>query len=586
MVKRYFFILFALLCVKVCYGDGEFTHSIISPERIIWMSDYSGKHISNSANLLGSFDNQLAVSDNGFTQLISSDSLQAAILLDFGKEIYGGILISSAIREYKEPVRLRVRFGESVTEAMSDTNIPNNPQNPTNEHSMRDFIISVPWLGSFQCGNSGFRFVRIDLIDKNIKYNLRNVSVISSIRDLTSQGTFVSNNKRINQIWNVGVYTVKLNMQDYLWDGIKRDRLVWVGDMHPEVMTINTSFGNNEVVYKSLDFARNNTPLPGWMNGMCSYSLWWIIIQKDMYMYQGNLNYLKSQQHYLLGLISQIDEKIDKNGIEHLDGTRFLDWITSENTNVIHSGLQSLSFMAMKAALQIGEFIHDKDIKRIASNCLNRMKNVHPNSWNNNQAAALNVISGLSVDLEKDCEIILKNGVNSFSTFYGYYMLEALAVNKKYNEALELISKYWGAMIDLGATTFWEELKYADVANAGRIDQLVPESKFDIHSGGGAYCYKGLRLSLCHGWASGPTSWLTRHILGITPGEPGCRTLKVVPNLGSLKSVRGTFPTPYGIVSVSCFRDNNNKVVCKIRAPRTVRIITGSNLMTNVVYYH
>ena len=51
-------------------------------------------------------------------------------------------------------------------------------------------------------------------------------------------------------------YTVHLNMQEYLWDGIKRDRLVWVGDMHPEVMTIHTVFGENEVVRKSLDFAK------------------------------------------------------------------------------------------------------------------------------------------------------------------------------------------------------------------------------------------------------------------------------------------------------------------------------------------
>lgn len=80
----------------------------------------------------------------------------------------------------------------------------------------------------------------------------------------------------------------------------KRDRLVWVGDMHPEVMTINNVFGEQEVVYKSLDFARDDTPFPGWMNGMCSYSLWWIIIQKDLYMYQGNLDYLKSQRDYLL----------------------------------------------------------------------------------------------------------------------------------------------------------------------------------------------------------------------------------------------------------------------------------------------
>lgn len=34
---------------------------------------------------------------------------------------------------------------------------------------------------------------------------------------------------------------------------------------------------------------------------------------------------------------------------------------------------------------------------------------------------------------------------------------------------------------------------------------------------GGAWCYVGLRHSFCHGWASGPTAWLSRHVLGIEP---------------------------------------------------------------------
>ena len=573
MIKYHLLILFILSCLFVFNSHAKIAYTNISPVRIVWTSDNSGKYVLNPDNLLNTFSGQLSTFDSKYTEMVSSDVHQASILLDFGKEYYGGIRISSAIRDSKAPVNLRIRFGESVTETMYDIYIPDNPLNSTNEHSLRDFTISVPWLGSFQCGNSGFRFVRIDLLDKNVKYNLRNVSLISVLRDDEQKGTFHSDNERINQIWETGVYTVKLNMQEYIWDGIKRDRLVWVGDMHPEVMTINNVFGDNEVVYKSLDFVREDTPFPGWMNGMCSYSLWWIIIHKDLFLYQGNLDYLRSQRNYLFSLIKQIDEKIDKDGVEQLDGTRFLDWPTSENKDVIHSGLQSLSFMAMKAALQIGEYIKDDMIKEIASNCVKRMKKVHVDSFNNSQAAALNIISGLSLDPEKDCRIILRNGLDGFSTFYGYYMLEALAMNGKYDEALDLISKYWGAMLDLGATTFWEDLKYSDIANAGRIDEIVPEHKYDIHAEGGAYCYKGLRLSLCHGWASGPTSWLMKYVLGITPIEPGCRVLEIKPNLGSLRSVKGTFPTPLGIVDISCFRDNNGKVVSNVKAPEGIEII-------------
>lgn len=90
-------------------------------------------------------------------------------------------------------------------------------------------------------------------------------------------------------------------MQNYLWDGIKRDRLVWVGDLHPEVTTVATVFGPHSIVPRSLDLARQTTPLPGWMNDIGSYSLWWILIQRDWYRYYADLDYLNEQKEYLSG---------------------------------------------------------------------------------------------------------------------------------------------------------------------------------------------------------------------------------------------------------------------------------------------
>lgn len=75
--------------------------------------------------------------------------------------------------------------------------------------------------------------------------------------------------------------------------GSNASGLVWVGDLHPEVMAVNTVFGYNEVVPKSLDLIRDITPLPGWMNGMCSYSIWWVLIQRDWYYYQGEFGLLE-----------------------------------------------------------------------------------------------------------------------------------------------------------------------------------------------------------------------------------------------------------------------------------------------------
>ncbi len=550
----------SLIATSLTASTQTLARSYVEPTRIVWISDTTGRYIKNSDALLKPFSGQVSVASKQFATLRSDSTTTASVLLDFGRELHGGLKISSAIREQMRPLKLRIRLGESVTEAMSDVTEQPNRQNATNEHSLRDATIEVPWLGSTTFGNSGFRFARIDLLDKDTDYPIANVSAILEVTDADEKGSFKCDDDRLTRIWNTGAYTVKLNMQDFLWDGIKRDRLVWLGDMHPEVMTIGTVFGNHDVVKRSLDFAVADTPLPGWMNGMCSYSLWWIIIQRDLYLQTGDISYLKSTIPYMTELVRQIDSKIDKSGFEHLDGTRFIDWPTSENEKVINSGLQALTTMALRAAVQTGEFVNDKQLVSLAGKSLRRASSVRPDNHGNSQAAALNILAGLSDDIDRDCRLILENGIDDFTTFYGYYMLEALAMGGYIDEALELISKYWGAMLDLGATTFWEDLKFSDTKNAGRIDEITPEGKHDIHADGGAYCYKGLRLSLCHGWASGPTPWLTRHVLGIRPLEPGCRVLEVKPNLGRLNYAEGSYPTPYGTVNVSVKRNNEGTV--------------------------
>ncbi len=553
----------------------EITRSYVNPVKIVWQSDNQNNLIKNSDVLLKSFSGQLSTSGEGMCNLRSSANKQASILLDYGTELYGGIQIAAGIRSDKKPIKLRIRFGESVSEAMSDFGSDEpGMSSATNDHTLRDFELSLPWLGTVEVGNSGFRFVRIDLLDEDVDLPIKAVRAIARYRDIPYLGSFKCDNERLNQIWETGAYTVHLNMQEYLWDGIKRDRLVWVGDMHPEVATINRVFGENEVMNKSLDFAKETTPLPGWMNGMTTYSMWWVIVHRDLYLHHGDFSYLKEQHDYLTALVNQIAKQIDKNGKENLDGTRFLDWPTSENPDVIHSGIQALTVLTMQSAKDIAAWLNDPNLQKTCDDAINLLKKYTPKDHDNKQAAALLSLADI-IPAQKGSSVILKNGSNDFATFYGYYMLEALAKDGKYNEAMDIISDYWGAMLDLGATTFWENFNYSERLIASRIDELPVQSKFDIHADGGDFCYVGLRASLCHGWASGPTSWLTEHVLGFKVLEPGSRTVLIKPNLGNLKFAEGSLPTPFGEIYVKHTRLANGEIESEIKAPKMVRIIEG-----------
>ena len=549
-------------------SHSEMVRTYLTPNRIVWKSDDSGNHIKNENTLLKKGNGQVAVNDKNLFRLISTKNHKPGILLDYGKEIHGGVKISMGIRPSKTPLKLRIRFGESVSEAMSDIG---GKFNATNEHSLRDFIVEVPWLGSVEIGETGFRFIRIDVVEARENAPIKSVEAAFVYRDLDYLGSFESNNKRLNDIWMTGAYTVHLNMQNYLWDGIKRDRLVWVGDMHPEVMTINTVFGKNSIVPKSLDLARDQHPLPQWMNTISSYSMWWLIIHKNWYDYHGDLAYLKEQEAYIIALLDQLSTFIDKDNKEILNGGRFLDWPTSTDPKAVHAGLQAMMIMTFEAGSEMMETLGRNDLKKKYQKICKRLKKHKPEGNTSKQAASLMVLADLAKAKKINTEILKKDGVQNMSTFYGYYILEAMAEANDYQGAIDVISEYWGGMLDLGATTFWEDFNIAEGKISGRIDELPRQNVADIHTDFGAFCYVGLRHSLAHGWASGPTSWLTQYVLGVNVSDGG-NTVTIKPHLGNLEFVKGTFPTKFGVLKISHKKNAKGKVISIIGAPDGLKV--------------
>jgi len=536
--------------------------------QILWQSE--GAEIINADRLLKTPAHQASTVNTDLCLMKNLDSQKASILLDFRKELHGGLEIVTGMWPGNQPINVRVRFGESVSETMADAG---GAEGATDDHAMRDWNIKLPWCGKIEVGNTGFRFVRIDLLDSDVTLHLREVNAISVMRDIPYLGSFRSNDERLNEIWETGAYTVHLNMQEYLWDGIKRDRLVWVGDMHPEVMTILAVFGANDVVPKSLDFIAEITPSDQWMNGISSYSMWWLLLQYQYYMNTGNLDYLEKHQNYIFELLSKLESKIDIDGKEILDGNRFLDWPTSDDAVAIHAGLQSMMVMTFDAGTEMAQILGESEKAAHCQAVVQKLKMHVPELPVRKSPGALMALAGLGDANTISNKLLLKDGVKDLSTFYGYYVLNAMAKAGNYTEAISFINQYWGAMLDLGATSFWEDFNIEWTKNAGRIDEITPEDKVDVHATYGDYCYVGLRHSLCHGWASGPTAWLSQFVLGVEVVEPGCKAVKITPQLGDLEWVEGTYPTPLGVIEIRHEKLKNGEIKSEISAPKGIRII-------------
>lgn len=540
----------------------------VAPTRVVWQSTNG---VKNAMSLLSPHAGQAVLKEpQPPCVLTAAGERPAGVLLDLGRELHGYVeLITPMTKDQAKLRHVRVRFGESVSEAMAELG---GAQNAQNDHAIRDQTVTLPWLGKKMVGPSGFRFVRIDNLDPELPVELSQVRAVLEVRDIPQVGSFRCDDERLNRIWAVGAYTVHLNMQEYLWDGIKRDRLVWIGDMHPEVSTINAVFGFNDVVPRSLDLTREVTPVTEWMNGISSYSMWWVLIQEEWWLHNGNREYLGAQKPYLTALLKRLANLVGPDGRERIDGMRFLDWPSSPNQQGVTAGLQALLVMTLESGSRLMTALEDAETAKLCSEAAARGRKVVSDPNKSKSGAALLSLAGMT-DPKSTSDTVLKvGGPKGISTFYGFYVLQALAKSGDTDTALDFIRTYWGAMLDFGATTFWEDFNLEWTNNAGRIDELVPPGKKDIHGDYGAYCYVGFRHSLCHGWASGPTAWLSQVVLGVKPLEPGCKRVRVAPQLGNLKWAEGKYPTPLGPIRVRHERQPDGTIASQIDAPRGIII--------------
>lgn len=114
-----------------------------------------------------------------------------------------------------------------------------------------------------------------------------------------------------------------------------------------------------------------------------------------------------------------------------------------------------------------------------------------------------------------------------------FYELEALCAMGEQDYVLREMKNYWGGMLQLGATSFWEEYN--------------PTKKGVEH-----YAMYGRTFgkSLCHAWGASPIYLLGKYYLGVKPTGPGYSTYSIDPELGGLQWMEGTVPVPGGNIEL------------------------------------
>ena len=461
----------------------------------------------------------------------------AYVVLDFGKELCGSLRFVT--RETKDnPALFRITLGESLTEACSEI----GEKNATNDHSPRDFTAAISNMSDLTFGLSGFRFARVELLTEE-PVAIRNIFAVNMLPKFEKEGYITTSDEKLNQIIETAIYTLKLNFQNgYIWDGIKRDRLVWSGDLNPEIVSSLYLFGDNKNITNSLSFLRSETPVGEWINTFPTYSAWWVVNLCDYCRITGNKEYFEANKDYAKAILTKMNNCITEAGNMDFQPNVgidfFLDWPTCGKSDAV-TGTAALLIYTAKKYLEIEE----------NEDCLEIVRKLEPYldaECEFKQTRAFQILAGRNQD--GDQAFLEQGGAKGYSTFMAYYILKADAMVSG-QAMLAIIKEYFGAMLSRGATTFWEDFHMEWLVGSGRIDEFPKKGEKDIHGDYGAFCYEGFRHSLCHGWACGVLAFIYEYMLGLKLSDGGT-TYDVSPNPLGVKEIHAKIPTSAGWLEV------------------------------------
>ena len=493
------------------------------------------------------------------------------IVIDFGSELCGRVHVLFTMNN-SENTKIRLRAGESVAETYAET----GENNAGNHHSLRDQILPVVLSGDVSGSESGFRFARIDNLS-DAEINIRIVFAENSIFRKEGECYFVTDDKEINEIYNIAKRTLALCIQNgVIWDGIKRDREVWLGDFHPELLAASAVYGKMEEFAAVLDGAEDFIRNGEWVNLIPAYSAWWLICLNEYYRSFADRGYIESKKSAIMRVLGDFfvivkeDGKIDYSDSAlkmYQDNEFFFDWPTLFTEDAEYGFVALLGYAFRETKKLLSELRIESDLPDML---IERIKKHGVTDSVFKQVESFQYLSGLKTALKK--QVFLGNESKNMTCFMSYYIFTAMAETGMNREIIPAIKEFFGGMIKLGATTFWEDFDTDWLKEDPQTLAEIPQkNRKNIHVDYGKYCYKGLRHSLCHGWSSGITAFFVKKVLGVEPVTAGYSEIRIKPNLYGLNYAEGTVSTPFGNIFVK-HRKENGKTVSEIKLPAGVKI--------------
>ncbi|WP_435127666.1 alpha-L-rhamnosidase C-terminal domain-containing protein [Actinacidiphila sp. bgisy144] len=579
------------------------------------------------------------------------------VTLDFGKDVGGKIRIRVAGAS-STPPRLHVCFSESQQYAASATqsnsgedtvapgcdtaNIWNGyPGQPyTYDADSHTFTLDPAKLPATLTDSQlrgGFRYATV-FLDGPGWVDLGAVSLDFSAVPAQAdpadyQGWFLSSDNELNKVWYSGAYTVQLDTwmsdtakswpyqtgeadhsdtqvpgadpdQEVIFDGAKRDRVVWQGDLAIQAPVTYLSTDDVPAVDNSLSSLASQQLSDGYVpaeslvgphnqdeiRSYGEYVTWFVYNHYEHWLYTGDRAYLARWWPQLTRAMAWLES------VRQQDGSGLISFAAANSCG--HYGYSDCGHETYVNALykrnldEMAELagargdtggartyaarateVKDAINSRLwdASTGAYRLSTEIPTAYPQDANAAA-VLTGVADDTRSAQALAYLRAANwsaygsltvspstpnpSIQPFYeplpsGFEVSARLAAadptGTEQQQALQLIRTFWGHQLaeDPGST-LWEK---ANPDGDPGIAQFT---------------------SLAHGWAAGPTISLTTQVLGVRPTAAGFAGYTIAPAPGGLTWAQGSVPTPHGAITAS-WRSTAGGFTLTATAPRGTR---------------
>ncbi len=451
---------------------------------------------------------------------VSSEAAEGGILFDFGRESFGKVLLH-ALKE-----RVMVRFGESRAEALSSKAILQTKADGAGQEA------------ETQLPPCAFRYVWVSTPVE--------ISAVEQLLPVRRRGSFRCNDVLLNDIWDVSLRTFHLCSREFFLDGIKRDRWVWSGDAYQSYFINRYCFADREIVRRTILALRGKDPVPHHINTILDYSFYWLMSLEEYLLDTGDEEFIRNVWPQAVSLMEYCLARLDENGFAANAGNGwiFIDWADMDKDTCICAeqlllmrALESMSRLAGVIGVD-GSGYADRfaDLRaKVDAFFWDAEKGAYIDSYHSGKrhvtrhANILALLFGYAQGEKRERilqNVLYNDKVTAIRTpYFKFYELDALCQAGDLPEVTRRMKAYWGAMLEGGATSVWEEYSPDEPMEAQYGMYGDPFGK-----------------SQCHAWGASPIYLLGRYYLGVVPTAPGWEAFDVRPDQGDLEWFEGSVP--------------------------------------------